>query len=473
MPNCGMYNRCGLDDAADPAAGFCILHSRNPQKDRGAFETALTVHRRARGDDFTFFTFPAGVSFYEAAFAHGVSFSGATFLGDATFVKATFGGEADFTVVNFAGKASFNSAQFLGEGRFSHATFTGDGSFYRASFAAADFRDAKFTGNATFLEAQFTGKATFRNAGFAQEAHFWVVTFADAVDFLSARFSGMAHFYRATFAKDAKLCAYFYAGADFQQSTFTAGPVSFLGSTFQGTTLFVSGRSGPTDALFSGVEVDFREVVVQPPEALVFRNVDLRRCRLLDTDFRKAELTDVLWPRIGPRFGVYDEMAPLAPNAERPWGRIERLYRELKQNHEDRHDYERAGDFHYGEKEMRRRNPRTPTLLRGFLTAYACVSGYGENYLRPLLWAALLLLGCAYGYLVLGLSPKAGGPPLGAHHVRDWLRSVHYSFQLMTLLKPEDLVPTGWAKPLTTFQSLLGPLLLGFFGLALRQRLKR
>jgi hypothetical protein len=47
---------------------------------------------------------------------------------------------------------------------------------------------------------------------------------------------------------------------------------------------------------------------------------------------RKAELTNVTWPRIGGRRGVYDEIAPLEAGEERQWGRIERLYRELKQN---------------------------------------------------------------------------------------------------------------------------------------------
>jgi len=473
MPNCSLYDNCGLDDTADPTAGLCILHTWSPQKDRRAFEAALSAHRKVRGDSFAFFTFPAGVSFYEATFAGSVSFSGARFLGDAPFNKATFAADADFTAATFTAKASFSSAKFRERARFSHATFAAEASFASATFAAeAEFERATFTGDANFLQAQFAEKANFRNVTFAQEAHFWVAAFGSA-DFVLARFSKPAHFYRATFTKQAEFGAYFDAGADFQQATFAQGPVSFRGSTFQGPTFFVAGGLAPTQALFAGVEVDCRELVIQPAEALIVRNADLRKCRLLDTDLRKAELTDVLWPRIGPRFGTYDEIVPLPPGVERPWGRIERLYRELKQNHEDRHDYERAGDFHYGEKEMRRRNPRTPRLLRAFLTAYAGVSGYGENYLRPLLWAGGLLLACTYGYLVFGLSPKAGGAPLAASHLRDWLRSAHYSLQVMTFLKPEDLGPLGWAKPLTTLQSLLGPVLLGFFGLALRQRLKR
>ena len=43
----------------------------------------------------------------------------------------------------------------------------------------------------------------------------------------------------------------------------------------------------------------------------------------------------------------------------------------------------------------------------------------------------------------------------------------------MTFLKAEDWVPVRYAHVINTFQTLLGPLFLGLFALALRQRLKR
>ncbi len=57
--------------------------------------------------------------------------------------------------------------------------------------------------------------------------------------------------------------------------------------------------------------------------------------------------------------------------------------------------------------------------------------------------------------------------------VWGWLRAAFYSFRVMTLLRPTDLAPIGIAKFVNALQSLLGPLLLGLFALAVRQRLKR
>jgi len=130
--------------------------------------------------------------------------------------------------------------------------------------------------------------------------------------------------------------------------------------------------------VFSDAYVDFSELTIDPLDKLSFRDADLQKCIFLDTDLRKVEITGSIWPLIEIRFGVYDEIAPLQPKAERQFSRIERLYRELKQNYEDRRDYERAGDFHYGEKEMRRQNPDTPRTSKVLLNLYRLSSGYGE-----------------------------------------------------------------------------------------------
>jgi hypothetical protein len=79
-------------------------------------------------------------------------------------------------------------------------------------------------------------------------------------------------------------------------------------------------------------------------------------------------------------------------------------------------------------------------------------------------------------YLWWGLypNPKSSvGPRLAVDSIRDWLRGTLYSVRVMTLLRPDDLTPIGYAKIVHTVESVLGPLLLGLFGLAIRQRLKR
>jgi len=128
--------------------------------------------------------------------------------------------------------------------------------------------------------------------------------------------------------------------------------------------------------------------------------------------------------------------------------------------------------IHYGEKEMRRKNPETTWGLRSWLTLYWLVSGYGERWVRPLMCAGVLLVASTFCFLRWGLlRHKDTGPLLDWTHV--WEAGL-YSLKVMTLLKPSNLEPAAfWGDVVTTAQSVLGPVLIGLFALALRQRLRR
>jgi hypothetical protein len=409
--------------------------------------------------------------------------------------------------------------------------------FFDATFSAgAYFSHATFSGRAG-LSATYSGIADFSRAIFSGDTYFSHTTFSRLAFFNDATFSGDAHFYNATFSGETDFSETTFSGeTDFTEILFESN-ITFQRSHLDGRTVFTSKREvDPRKARVFSVDtdVDFRDLVLKSPESLSFRDADLRTCRFLNTDLRKAELTAVRWPRKGARDVVHDEeilratlkkdrLWSAAPKerctefctrktgkcalceaiaeanlflwgwmdifrrqtSEKvyPWEQIERLYRELKQHHEDRRNYARSGDFHYGEKEMQRHNPSTPPSLKVFLCLYWLVSGYGERFLRPIVCALVLLIGATVAYLWWGLVPKAPllspiqgavsrPAPLSITQPNDWLSAVHYSFRVMTLLKPDDLEPIGFAKVVQTLQSLLGPLFLGLFGLAVRQRLK-
>jgi uncharacterized protein YjbI with pentapeptide repeats len=407
MPKCASEG-CGLAAEGNPAHGLCILHSTDVTKDTRAFNEALALYRKSQGDDFNNIVFP----------------------GEPDFTSVHFDKNANFTMATFAGRVSFISASFAKTAHFVGATFRG----------GVDFTDATFKELASFRGANFSGEANFIGATFTKETFFSLATFA-----------GGANFTGTCFAKK----------------------TDFFCTTFLGRTLFSARGDTPqviqAKPIFSEIEVDFRNVVIQAPGAMTFVEADLKRCRFEDTDLRTVQMVGIDWPKKGRRLAVYDEKAyTSAKNMSPPWDKLERLYRGLKQTHEDARDYERAGDFHYGEKEMRRRNPRTFWGLRFFLTLYCLFSGYGERYLRPLIWAGLLFAVSTLGYLWWGLSLKEEGSRLALTSVWDWFWAAHYSFQVMTLLEPDDLVPLGYAKVVKTFQSLLGPIFFALFALALR-----
>jgi len=478
MGRCRDYDVCGLEDGADPAAGCCILHSPRPDKESRAFLEALQAHRRTRGDNFTRMVFPVSVDF------------GAAPLGTAFFNGAVFLQACDFTGVTCADAVFFHGAFFRAEAIFTLATFTHSCTFSRARFEGpAEFHGAAFQGPADFSGATFRESADWSEAVFAAEASFAGlglgaatfrgVTFAGPVEFQEARFRGRPSFQRTRFVQGASFsAAAFPEGAEFQEAAFEGGPASFAGARFGGRTQFgARGEGEQRIPAFAGTEADFRGVRVAEPGGLVFREADLRRCRLLDSEAERIDCARTLWPTVAgrdSRLGVWDEQAAGdQPEGEQPWGELELLYRRLAQGAVRAGERERAGDFRYGEMEMRRRNPATPRSTRRLLLAYAVLAGYGERFLRPLLFALLLWLSAAVGYLALGLVSATGGLPLDPGQGGDWLRALHFSLGAMTLAAPWDLVAIGQARGLQIIQHLLGPLLLALLVQGVWRRIGR
>ncbi len=583
MAKCAHHDICGREAEENDGEHLCILHSKDPNKDKDAFERAFDEHYKQKGRNFAYFGFPAGSDLSEVAFTGDVSFEESTFHGLANFLGATFHGFVNFEGTTFEGYVSFAGATFSEESSFEMATCKEYADFAKAEFAGyVCFQDATFHqtasfGKATFSEianfqmATFKGYADFRGATFrryadfdratfgedhnsssptpfSRDAGFSNTTFSGYTDFHEATFNGIADFFGATFSghgvfEDATFSSFvdfervafeadadffgatfkgyarfwkttfsghgvfeettfngdvdfwkttFNAEADFTSAQFT-GKTVFDGSRFKGRTLFLGIRAddeATKTQISPGVEADFTDAIVDQPDGLIFRDADLRKWRFLGTDVRKAEFTGVTWPEIGGmtwknkdqvtlfrirgRVGVYDEIASVPGDEVRKFAEIERLYRELKQNFEERRDSDRAGDFHYGEKETRRLNPETPRWTRWLLFLYRVFSGYGERYLLPLRWATGLFLLGTWVHYVHVISPTDAGQSLVWTNFSEWGRSAIHTVRAMFLLKPTDGAPTGvLADGVSTALSLLGPLFLGLLALAIRQRLRR
>jgi uncharacterized protein YjbI with pentapeptide repeats len=411
--------------------------------------------------------------FDHANFSKDVNFASAVFYGEAGFggfIGAVFSGESDFGGAKFLGKTIFETVKFLGPVRFRNCEFRTITDFRETNFSdMASFRDAQFFEATSFNYAIFIGAVTFEKAVFYEEVDYSKSQFSDGADFRQSRFAKKAKFKRAEFLDD----------ADFDGVSFL-GKVIFHKSKFSGRLLFVGkGVEVPDSYIFSKARmIDFRDVNLIHPNLLIVRNADLRKCQFLGTDMRSAELTNIRWPEIYVwlgmnRIGVYDEILAINAEENRSFSHLERLYRELKQNFTTRGDHAIAGDFHYGEKEMCRLNPNTQTIHRFFLHIYWFLSGYGERYLRPLLWASLLLIGGTFIYMLLGMGPE-GKDALSWKNPTNWVRVFLYSLEVMFLRKPTGLEPVSVAgRLIQVIHGLFGPLILAFFALAVRQRLKR
>jgi uncharacterized protein YjbI with pentapeptide repeats len=413
-----------------------------------------------------------GANFVDAEFEEGyftsAQFGEAGFLG--TEFKVGHFADAHFEWGNFAGaefeRGSFEDAGFK-RGSFSRTRF-GEANFVDAEFEEGGFRFTHFEkaffygakiGNADFFQAQF-GKADFQNLKFGR------------ADFFGAQFR------EASFANVTRLQSKVPAYVRFKNCTFRRA-------------LF----SGPDEdhLSFADFEVDFTDVRQVEENSLHFSYVDFTQWRFLRTDLRNAEFTGVKWCDDVPlaRVGLYEEVAEKSgrgkdwvdsnPNDEeesRPWFEIESLYRQLKLNYEQNGDYPRAGDFHIGQKEARRKNPSIelgPWLL---LCAYRVLSRYGERALPAALGLLVLVIVFATGYLATNatIPPEAAAGPVrlsSFSSLQDWGEALVISAEATLFPVRSAGFDAIAPRALNLAQRVVSPVFLALLALAIRQRVKR
>jgi hypothetical protein len=193
---------------------------------------------------------------------------------------------------------------------------------------------------------------------------------------------------------------------------------------------------------------------------------------------------------------VADELSARASQSP-SFAAVERVYRGLRASHEGRKDHPRAGDFYFAEMEMRRLAAASgrPGQTFGSLTAwYGLLSGYGERWLHSLavfvgvwlFWAVLYLAAgllvkvptvsegtglLQTGTLFVGLSSASAPASLPERYAHALL----HSFLVATLIGRDVYAQPANAlgQACQTVQIILGPLLFGLTGLAIRRRFQR
>jgi uncharacterized protein YjbI with pentapeptide repeats len=438
-----------------------------------------------------------GANFVEVEFSREANFSGAKFSWYADFTEAKFARDADFQGTEFYINANFSEVKFSGEAKFLEAKFYKDADFRVADFSkGANFLKAKFSQVANFVRAKFFGVIGFLSAEFSGEANFQGAEFSEGASFLEAKFSRGAYFLETTFSGDAN-----FGGAKFYGNAYFGG-AKFFGKIDFNTAEFRQRADFSEVQTAKDATVYFREVSLLKPQQVFFHHVDLSRWSFLDTDLRRIDFDNVAWgtiPSISPlrsrrwiqrwerrhlsrrfllrllrlrlrltptRTAIFDEIRVSKEKVKKArLAKVERLYRHLKQNYESQRDYGRAGDFYYGEMEMKRRQLNPLGQIPFWI--YRILSGYGESYPRALFWLIVMWLLFAVLFTVVGYTDEWG------NHADLW-RSLIYSAQSMTPFhEPNITFHSAWGKAIKLVASVLGVIQIALFGLALQRRFKR
>jgi len=477
---------------AEPA-DFCEAQLGDGLFRLAAFGGAARFARAEfRTADFTSATFASGASFDRADFAGEALYAGVCVAGDADFAHATFGGFARLPDAAFAGDVRFDFAVFDDYLDLAYATIDGDLSFRRARF-----REARGIG------PMLVGRLlSLRGSSFDQQVRFEVS--ARRIDCTDVMFRAGVDL----FARWAELRI---EGADFAGPSLVAAlPASrtlndaepFLGSErpaigggwervraptgFEPSLLTLRGakvarltlsRIDARDCRFAGShgldELRLERVTFgTPPAALArgersWRRWTVRRTIAEEHDLRAAKGHDD-WRR-GTVLSV-DASAALDP------AEVASIYRALRRGRERERDEQGAGDFYYGEMEMRRMRARDDgrpgagrlarhgaRAERAILWLYWLVSGYGLRASRALAALALTLAVLAVPLDLWGFTPD-----------RSYGRALLFSAESsISLFRTPEATLTAGGQVVQIILRLSGPLFFGLAMLALRSRVKR
>lgn len=468
-----MHNKrlCGRPLYNAPAGSdskpVCLMHSQDRQKSEveftGEFNEILKV-AKSEAADFTGFVFAP------------VQVARKVFSAKCVFDRALFRGLVDDETGRPSERAEFGGAEFQQGASFDGAVFEAEVSFTGTKFGGyVDFSNARFLKFACFNTADCKKGVTFFNATFVGEVVFNWAVFAETVNFERAKFQMPVEFRETTFRKDeTKKAGLIFSLAEFSDP----GAVVFY-KTYLGHALFFSCNA--SELLFSSVEWRRRP---RNKKRMVFEEV-------IDLSHSHPETT---WWALRPKQNSSDG---------RDFRLIEELYQQLKKNYDDRKDYRTAGDFHFGEMEMKRlSSARQLKISRwahrnlGLVALYRFASHYGESYLRPgcLLLAFVALFALLYPLFGLEYhlptsqgseavrltfaSPFLPGKEDWSHSWKARIKllqdSAITSLSITSLQKElvhEPSYPMG--KVLSLSQLLLTSTLIGLFLLALRRQFQR
>lgn len=372
-------------------------------------------------------------------------FSGTIFEGDIIF--------SQFKKENPLPWIRFLDAIFTGKADFRDVTFTGD---------EADFSYVTFNGEADFSFATFNAETFFTYAKFSQEANFSFATFNEESFFSWAEFREKANFSNAIFSRE----------ADFRGKTFDKGG-------------------------------DLIELSIK--RKIRFEGTDFNKVSFLHTDLRSINFINPIWHKKYSRNLLYDEIKLFTKGNERDiesglkhWFKkwkgikkiisfnkqeitnVELLYRRLKQKYVEEHNQPEISNWHYGEKEMFRKNNLWRRLLPSVSTIYWLSSGYGERPVRAGIMLLMVIVIATVLFGFLGVEQLAFSKPIVIKEWSDFLYLDNIkdlllaTLQYATFDKNPDFVPkTTIGKYLKIFIQIFIPLQTALLALAIRNKFRR
>ena len=450
-----MKNDC---NEAEP----CILHANNKSKDIDKFSKSIDdlieKYKETKGLIlFDRIIFPEQYSIIKM-WDCPVLFNNSIFKGEVSFDKANFEKETQFKNATFEKVVYFSEAIFNENVSFINSIFKGEASFDKANFEKeAVFKESKFMKEAFFLDATFGKRAFFNANAFQGDTDFIKSKFMDSVQFKDDAFKENISFRGARF--DGEVI--------FEDIRFN-GMVN-MGAGFGSKAVFRSFKSDKDNFMFSkSPSVSFCQAIFMEPHLIEFAKVDFSSCDLRKADLRAIDFSLVTWKECGI---WYRRRKCLYQHPEATDEELEAVYRQIRQSYEDRKNYPEAGDFYYGEMELKRKKYWWRRYLPSLTSLYWLCSGYGQSPFQAGCILVVLLFAFTEINLQEGVVPTNSAPPMLLSNF--WNLFWFYTLRSITFASPYFKPRYLWGEIATEIFRLMAPIQTALFVLAVNREFKR
>lgn len=437
--------------------------------------------------EFSRSIFESEVSFNRVTFSQGANFTGAIFKRGASFIDCRF--EAPGKAPE-APCATFSNCQFWYQAWFWKSSFEGKADFSQTNIrkgqppheripdnGRANFSWCRFEGDAELSQLWIEGPAYFWGTRFLREANLYALRFESSADFEGTRWKVCVSvweipmlFHRllkiGILHPDAEMNGYANFIGVKNEAELTR-KLKDLPSAHDIQKIILPMWNRLALPMFSDQEVDFSGVSAANASSVRFIGVNLGKAKLADSSLALAQFDDVVWARQKmfaarrKRSAIYDESASTdITNVKR----VGRFYHDIRVSYQGKKQPDLAGDFYYGEMEMRRLS-QSRFIRRISLTAwFKYLNGYGENYAFSLILLAVIVLVLFPAlYMAAGLER------------RNPLLALLHSLEVVTFLKEgSQPASTGIAvRFIEGFERVLGALQLGLSLAAIKRKFER
>ena len=207
---------------------------------------------------------------------------------------------------------------------------------------------------------------------------------------------------------------------------------------------------------------------------------NLIQANLLGAHLFEAKLEQTKWGKrlVQEDLALSAQKANDQENATDYYEQAEELYRELRQEYEQRGQFDKAGYFFYREMNMRRKQLPLFSLKRILSKTVDLLCGYGEKPLRLILFAIVFIIGNAFLYLLLGIEGKNGMIDLQMNNgikenITHLLECIYFSVVTFTTMGFGDIAPIGASRIVAAIEALVGTFTIALFLVVFVKRMTR